>query len=205
MKILYFSPHPDLNLASPAGYGTHMREMIHAFRDLGHEVETCIMGGEQQPGSVPPKNGLKQMVKSFVYGRIWESLRDLRLVRFDRYARKRLSDKVTAFMPDVIYERGYYLMTSGVRVAREKKITHILEMNAPYLEEKAEMQGRGLLSPGLKREKEQISKTDRLVVVSTALKEYYEKKYPGTASKTLVTPNAVRPDSVSSDPSITGE
>ena len=45
MKILYYSPHPHLNLSAETGYATHMREMINAFQERGHTVILVIRGG----------------------------------------------------------------------------------------------------------------------------------------------------------------
>ncbi|MEY3398003.1 MAG: hypothetical protein RL220_597, partial [Bacteroidota bacterium] len=47
MKILYYSPHPNLNLATPSGPGTHMREVIEALESQGHTVVRFIAGGEE--------------------------------------------------------------------------------------------------------------------------------------------------------------
>ena len=44
MKILYYSPHPHLHIEDQTGYGTHMREMIGAFEELGHQVKFLIAG-----------------------------------------------------------------------------------------------------------------------------------------------------------------
>ena len=44
MKILYYSPHPQLRVEDQTGYGTHMREMIAAFETLGHDVDFLIAG-----------------------------------------------------------------------------------------------------------------------------------------------------------------
>jgi hypothetical protein len=36
MRIVYYSPHPQLSLKAQTGTGTHMREIIDALRSLGH-------------------------------------------------------------------------------------------------------------------------------------------------------------------------
>ena len=79
MKILYYSPNPNLNLSDPAGYGTHMREMIKAFRALGHEVEVQIMGGTEPKPSVAAKPSLlKRFAKVVIPSRRWQTLKDQR-------------------------------------------------------------------------------------------------------------------------------
>ncbi len=203
MKILYYSPHPLLNLSSPAGYGTHMREMIQAFRELGHEVQPLIMGGEELPttnGETAKKQSLKTRLKPWVPGRIWSSLKDLNLIRFDRFAASELRNQIAQFQPDLIYERAAYLQSSGVRTAKETGVHHILEMNAPYTEEHVAFNGNSfLVGQGEKAEAIQLQLTDRVCVVSSALETYFMKKHDLGREKFLVTPNAVDPAKLTVD------
>ena len=198
MKILYFSPHPNLYLGIPSGPGVHMREVIQGFEQLGHEVEPVIMGGVEEPLTtvVSEEAGspsLKHRLKPFIPNLLWQTLKDLQLMRFDKHAADELEEAIRRFQPDLIYERCYYGMTSGVEVARKQGIRHILEMNAPYPEERVDMEGKSLLlGKAKKKEQQQIQQTSRLVVVSSALKAYAEKISKGAAVKTVITPNAIR-------------
>lgn len=195
MKILYYSPHPNLNFGAPSGPGTHMREMVQAFRELGHEVELCILGGtewQQGQGGAPPSGGLKQRIKPLVPGLVWHTMKDRNLLKFDQHAGQELRAACDRFAPDLIYERGYYLMTSGVQVASERGIKHIMEINAPYPEEKVDMEGKSIYHRrAVLAELEQFQRTSKLVVVSQALQEYYLRR-DAHPEKILVTPNAVR-------------
>lgn len=80
MKILYYSPHPHLKLEDNTGYGTHMREIIQAFRSLGHEVFPVIMGGicrkDTQDQDVGMKNTTKIKIKKYIPSILWETLKD---------------------------------------------------------------------------------------------------------------------------------
>ncbi|NQX92481.1 MAG: glycosyltransferase, partial [Flavobacteriales bacterium] len=196
MKILYFSPHPNIGLHTQSGPGTHIREVIAAFRKEGHEVQTLIMGGKepaQGQNQTAPPTGLKQRVKPLIPPYLWQSLKDRNLLKFDRYAKQELIQKIQEFQPDLIYERGYYMMTSGVEAAKEMGIKHCLEMNAPYPEEKLEMEGKGIHDrKASHREKQQVESTDLLVVVSSALKDYFLKRTNIDPNRVLVTPNAIR-------------
>ncbi|HEU4717748.1 MAG TPA: glycosyltransferase, partial [Bacteroidia bacterium] len=129
MKILYYSPHPALNLSAQTGYGTHMREMIRAFREAGHEVKTCIRGGEQMPvssGGATAGNG-KRLLKKIIPRFLWRTLKERRLMREDKISEAVLAKAMEEFQPDVIYERAAYLCISGRNVAVRKKIPHIVE------------------------------------------------------------------------------
>ncbi len=198
MKILYFSPHPHLNLAGSTGYGRHMREIIAALKKNGHDVQTLIVGGETlSESSGETSNGCKKILKKIIPGIIWETLVDYKLIRLDKAVSNRLLDSINKFNPDIIYERGYYLMPSGALIAKKKNIMHILEINGPYVEERIELKGKSLLTDrAAKMEKLQIENTNLLVVVSSPLKSYFTKKYSIDPAKVLVTPNAVNFDDI---------
>ncbi|MFT4678127.1 MAG: glycosyltransferase involved in cell wall biosynthesis [Litorivivens sp.] len=197
MKIIYYSSHPNLNLAAPSGPGTHMREVIAGFEHAGHIVIPVILGGYTLDKSTSQKSGQptwKQKVKQLIPSIIWQSLKDFNLLRFDRYAQSELQLAVDKEQPDMIYERGYYLMTSGVKVAAQNTIKHVIEINAPYPEEKVYMEGKSLfLHRGTKAEKEQALGASMVVVVSSALKSYLIERTGIDERKILVTPNAVDP------------
>jgi glycosyltransferase involved in cell wall biosynthesis len=206
MKILYYSSHPNLGLNDKAGYGTHMREMIKAFEMLGHEVLPVIMGGVEVK-EIDKKNqasdnfSLKAFLRKYTPASIWKTLLDIKLLQFDKKAEAVLKAKVAEFKPDLIYERGAYFQLSGVNVANNAGVKHILENNSPYVEESAVFErSRGYLYSGaLKAEKELLEKTDKVLVVSTALKEYYVKKHKINPDKILVTPNCINLDIVKVD------
>ncbi|NNE55945.1 MAG: glycosyltransferase family 4 protein [Flavobacteriales bacterium] len=205
MKIIYYSPHPNLNLSAPSGPGTHMREVIAAFERKGHTVVPLIMGGTEMDQSTQidfTQSLIKKLLRKVLPESLWQSFKDWRLRRFDRkHAEKHLEAIVQQESPDLIYERGYYLMTSGVKVAKRRSIPHTIELNAPYPEEKMAMEGLSFfINKANTCEGEQVSMTNRVVVVSSALKEYLSDRYPKHAEKIIVTPNAVNPDKLKIDP-----
>lgn len=197
MKILYYSAHPNLRLATASGPGTHMREVINAFEENGNEVRTLIMGDYGREDEVPnSKNsngsGIKSKIKPFVPAYLWQTLKDRNLLAYDRYAATALDEVVQEFQPDLIYERGYFLMTSGIAIAKAHKIKHALEMNAPYPEEKKSMEGTSWYDRIAKaKEREQVQGTDKLVVVSSDLKRYFVEGCEIREDKVLITPNAI--------------
>ena len=78
MKILYYSPHPNLRIEDQTGYGTHMREMIAAFESLGHKVDFLIAGhrvvhAKDAQGSNARKSLVKKAVKLLIPRLIWET------------------------------------------------------------------------------------------------------------------------------------
>lgn len=204
MRILYYSPHPNLNLQDPAGYGTHMREMIAAFRAMGHDVLPVIMGGTEPRSSGGGKRRLgfvKSVAKRLISRKRWETLKDRHLMAFDQKAREHLAAAIAAFQPDLIYERANYMQVSGVRAAQEAGVLHILEVNSPYTEEKEELEGPSYLLPQANDlEREQLRKTSHVVVVSSSLRDYLVEKHGLRASRFSVVPNAIDPSKLQVEP-----
>jgi len=205
MKIVYFSPHPNLNLSALSGPGTHMREVIAGFRSQGHEVVTCIMGGEKiGNASIPTQSiSFKSKIKKWIPGIIWQTLKDFQLIKFDKYAFKTLEEIVRKVKPDLIYERSYYLMQSGDEVAKKYSIKYFLEVNAPFIEEKKSMEGKSFLtSRASKIERIKNRSADRIVTVSSALKNHLINEYDCHEEKVFMIPNAVNPSNVDIDKSV---
>lgn len=193
MRILYYSGHPGLGLHDPAGYGTHMREMIGAFRALGHVVDPVVLG-EVAPGPATSSR-IRDRVRSLLPPTARETLKDLALLLHEERAARRLDEAVRRFRPELLYERSTYLHGAGVRVARRRGIRHVLEVNAPYLQEKAQLAASGSALAGCARHVEgrQLRGTDRIVVVSTALRDYLAREHAVARARFVVEPNAVHP------------
>lgn len=199
MKILYICTQPDLSQHAKSGPGTHMREMIAAFRKLGHEVRTEIEGdrhySEESGYRVPPPAGWKKMIKSFVPGKVWRSLKDRRLYLHNKAVEDKLRAAINEYQPDVIYERASFLQYITATLAEEAQITHVLEINAPFASQRRQYFGSSFYyKKGLAMEKHIVSKAQRIAVVSGVLRDYYQHAYPVTREKIVVTPNAVNPD-----------
>lgn len=207
MKILYFSPHPHLNLSDPSGYGTHMREMIASFKKLGHTVETLIIGGEEHQDyemGAFTSNPFKKIIKKLVPRIIWNTIKDNQFIRLDISNQQLLEAAIQELQPDLIYERGAHLFLSGVQAAKKYNIKHFLEINAPFWEEKLELEGARLLKKRAdNREYKLLSQTDKLFVVSSPLKDYFCQKHSVPKTKAVVIPNAVSKKDVNINSEIT--
>ena len=204
MKILYYSAHPGLKMNAATGYGTHMREMIEAFKRKGHEVLPVILGDIKRNIEVVPESNklfLKKAIKKIIPNYLWKSLKDYELIKFDLNAELILEEKIIAFNPDLIYERGSYLQLSGVKMAKKFKLKHYIELNAPFVEESASFEGAAgfFKQKALHIEKEQILQSEKTIVVSSALQNYYSDKYKVHKSNFLVTPNCINAQGVLSN------
>ncbi len=200
MKILYFSPHPHINLAAPSGPGTHIREVIAGFESEGHTVVRFIEGGETLGETGQAIAFKKRAWKKLIPSILWETLRDLQMMRLDKSVEARLSALVEREKPDLIYERSCYGMGAGMRTASRFGIRYVVEMNAPYPEEKADMQGKSLLQfRGNQHEKAQVMSAFKTVVVSSAMKKYLVEKTSVKSENILVVANAVNPSHIQPD------
>jgi len=200
MKILYFSPHPHINLAAPSGPGTHIREVIAGFEAQGHRVVRFIAGGEKLDSTAKKIDFKKRPWKKLIPSVIWETLRDIQMVRLDRRIEARLTEVIKVEKPDFIYERSCYGMGAGMRAAKKLGIRYVVEMNAPYPEEKVQMQGKSLIQfLGDRHEKMQVTNAFRTIVVSSAMKNYLIRKTNIDASKIVVLANAVNPSHIQSN------
>jgi glycosyltransferase involved in cell wall biosynthesis len=182
---------------APTGYGTHMREMIAAFRRAGHEVRPLIAGNNKRAeyGEPTSESRIKVLLKKYFPSILWETLKDISLLRFDSRLESVLEKEITEFEPDLIYERSAYLQNSGVKLATKMKLPHIVEINAPYPEERVSFSGRSLLVDFAKNtERELLVKSTMVSVVSSALKEHFVSMVPEAADKLVIVPNSVNPD-----------
>lgn len=199
MKILYICTQPDLSQYAKSGPGTHMREMIAAFRGLGHEVRTEIEGdrhySEETGYKVPPPAGWKRILKGLVPGKVWRSLKDRRLLQHNERVKGKLDEVIRSYQPDLIYERASYLQFVATDLSKAHEIHHILEINAPFAEQRNKYFGSSFYyAKGLAMEHRIVSSASGIAVVSGVLKDYYEQRYEASKGKIIITPNAVNPD-----------
>ncbi len=205
MKLLYYSPHPHLSIHAPTGYGTHMREMITAFRAHGMEVMTLIAGDLVAPADTvgSTSGSAKGKLRNAMPPLFWECLKDIQRLRFDHKMKRKLEDAIRTFSPDVVYERVAYLQTSGVRAASGAGVRHIAEINAPFPEERVAFSGNSLLlNKARSAEREILKSTNAVSVVSSALASYLGKICPGVMPKIHVIPNCINPDDAHSNPEL---
>lgn len=195
MKIIYYSPHPHLNLMSSAGFGTHMRGMIDAFRKKNCDIRTVILGGETNPPDAPDNKkskSVKNALKKAAGKNIWRTFRDFNLLWFDRTAASQLAKAIEQFKPDFIYERTNYLQLSGIQMAQKYDITHVSELNTPYVDQQNYLSGSRSYIERYSRivEEKQLKETDLALAVVGPLKEYFCGRYRLDKTKFLITHDA---------------
>jgi glycosyltransferase involved in cell wall biosynthesis len=203
MRIIYYSAHPQLDLAAQTGYGRHMRETIAAMRKAGHEVHPLVMGSKAvATGDKVGVSGLKSLVKKIVPRYIWRSAKEYKLDQYDKQCAENLRELVDQLKPDLIYERLAWLQDSGADVARNTGTRLIVEINAPFEEEVKVFERAGSIfeNKGIRKLKSIFEQAEKIVTVSGALRDHLIKKYNAAARKIVVVPNAVNPEDFIPDP-----
>ncbi len=171
-----------------------MRETIRALRGTGCTVVPCVVGDQGPPpeGSAATAGGLRGLAREVTPRYVWQGLRDLALLRRDHRTEDDVAKTIERERPDAIYERAAYLCASGVRAAAAAHVPLVLEVNAPYVEERRRLHGRGLLDgrgPGWEREV--LHGASLVVTVSTALADRLQDTSGIGSDKIRVLPNAV--------------
>ncbi len=184
MKILYH--HRTLG---DGAEGIHIKEMVTAFRGLGHKV--LVIGPVNNQTFRPSsKNSWLSCVKNIAKGSLYELLE----IGYNFYNYCYLRKVVAKFKPDLIYDRYITFNYSCVAFGKLNSIPVILEVNAPLAFERSKEGDESLF---FKRvafflEKKICSDAFHTITVSTPLKSYLKSiGVPG--DKVTVVPNGVDP------------
>src|SRR3989442_12222201 len=146
MKVRYLCSHASIDLTGQKGASIHIRSLVRALADLGHEV-TVLCTQVSSPTSIEaelhakvrpvPLTGWNQGLARAVRAgdrflrkptrKFPDAVRALHNLRFFRAA----TDAARKHHPDFIYERYSLLGPAGLRLARDRPIPLVLEENAP--------------------------------------------------------------------------
>lgn len=185
MKILYH--HRTLG---DGAEGIHIREMVKAFRALGHQVKVIGPAGESVPEHSAKPNKL-----SLIKQRIPAILYELLEIAYTPYCLLKTSWEIHNFKPDFIYDR-YITFNAGIVLAGKiRSIPVCLEVNAPLAMERSTEQDERLIFKQLASwiERWVCTNATETIVVSTPLKSYLES-IGVPKDKCVVMPNGADPD-----------
>ena len=186
MRVLYH----HRTLAEDA-QGVHIEEITRALRRGGHSVREASLvkrdpvasqgsssnsGSPSTPtagphaaanGSGSGSGGPWRLVAKLARGPLYE----LAEYAYNVPARRMLEREIRDFRPHLIYERYSLSTVAGIRAARALQVPHILEVNAPLVDEK--LRWGKLWFRGLARRIERwiFKNTDCVIVVSDVLKK----------------------------------
>ena len=187
MRIIYH--HRTL---SDGAEGIHIREMVLAFRQLGHEVKVIGPLGEmhetKDSNSKPSRlANLKALIPDLLFEcfEIFYNFIGL-LLLFKAHIR---------FHADLIYDRYITFNASSVLFGKIFRIPVAMEVNAPLAFERATEPDERLILRRFAQITESwiCSNANRVFAVSTPLKKHL-KKHGVRSEKVTVLPNAVNVD-----------
>ncbi|MCG8567358.1 MAG: glycosyltransferase family 4 protein [Desulfobacterales bacterium] len=186
MKILYH--HRTLG---DGAEGIHIREMVSAFRKLGHDVEMAGPAAkENQPRGVKPAawgEWLKKLIPRPVY--------EILELGYNLAALVNLHGQIRRVKPDFIYDRYMIFNYAVVGLGKWLGIPVFLEFNAPLAHERHVESDEKLYFKSLAHHLEAKTSHDahKTIVVSTPLKIYLQGQgVPG--ENIMVMPNGVNRD-----------
>lgn len=182
MKIAYLTTDFGIPVHGAKGASIHVRELSTALVGLGHGVEimTPRAGGDAAPGFLPVVHefGLERPER-LTTGALQDDpgasepmAKEIRSMLYAANLRYRLMPLLREMRPDAIYERYALFGTTGVEIARELDIPHILEVNAPLSEEHARYRGSAFPQTIRAAERRILGSASYVIAVSAPLKEW---------------------------------
>ena len=195
MRILYH--HRTLG---DGAEGIHIREMISAFQELGHEVRVVALAGESNP-SWEDKTSRWALVKRVIP----EWSLELAEMSYNLVGVRNVSRAIKQFRPDFVYDRYNLYTNAAVKAARRAGIPSILEVNSPIAYERTHYEVHPLRFPRLANhyERKVFQSADHIFAVSTPLQEYLITETDVPAQRITVLPNGANPSHLK--PSAEGE
>ncbi len=180
MKILYH--HRTLG---DGAEGIHIREMVTAFREMGHNVKVIGPVGETGD-NVSKKARIFEKLKEIMPNVFFELLE----IFYNIYAIIALYKCVKSFSPDFIYDRYITFNVSSAIVGKYFDVPVIMEVNAPLALERSEQPDEELFlkKTAFYLEKWICTNATKTITVSTPLAEYY-KELGVPDAKLIVMPN----------------
>jgi glycosyltransferase involved in cell wall biosynthesis len=209
MKILYLCADSGIDVAGVKGASIHVRALVRAFAELGHEV-TVLCATASIPKSLESDLNARVLVCpqaawNHAFGRALRSLnrflgrperRNLDLLKLlhNLSLRRFVAHAVRQANPDFIYERYSLWAVAGLQVAKQSSLPLVLEVNAPLAYEE-QVYRAGLTFPPLARWVERLlwRRADVVIPVSGALRQRMVNSCVA-AERIHVLPNAVDTD-----------
>jgi glycosyltransferase involved in cell wall biosynthesis len=172
--------------------GIHIIEMIHAFRELGHQVQVVCPSVASRSKDSAVADVENDRLVARVKRRMPVSIFRIIEVLYNCITYTKMIHAIWRWKPDFIYERYCRSNFGGVLAAKHFRVPHVLEVNTPYSVELKLYVGGTHHWLDQQLENFTLNRADRIATVSNALKDYLaDQGVP--AESMLVTPNAISP------------
>jgi len=158
------------------GQAVHVRALIRAFLDEGHEVREVALEPVFARDAAAGCEGGRTARPWWGIDRLPRPLLELAEDSYSLVARRMIERAAAAFRPDFIYERYAFGNVGGVCAARRLGVPLVLEVNAPLVDEIRAT--RGLFMPAVARRLEAaaLRRADLVCVVSRVLGRMVEER-----------------------------
>lgn len=183
MRIAVLCTDLGVRVPGTKGASLHLCAIASAFSHLGHDVKLIAVAG---PGGPPPELDCLLFAHPGRADGIERERRKLRMV--DQVVEGATAD-LSAFQPDLLYERLSLFGTAGSRLAVMTGATHVIEVNALLAEEEARWRRLVLVDEAAGRERDALARADLRVCVSAEVAASVARVAPGPP--TIVVPNGV--------------
>lgn len=146
------------------GQAVHVREMIGALRQAGHEVRECALVPKTETSAAGPRRpGLWQRL------RLPRACVEVLEVLYNRRGRSMLLEAARGFRPHFVYERHALHCRAGLDVARVLGVPLLLEVNSPMVAEMQRLGSLRLPARASATEREVLGGADAVLAVTRVL------------------------------------
>lgn len=187
MKIIYH--HRTL---ADGAEGIHIREMIKAFRALGHEVKVVALVGERDD-----ENRVSKQASRWSRISTWlpHGGYEIAEIGYNFVGSRAVTKAMKAFRPDLVYDRYNSYSTAAVVAARRAGVPVLLEVNGPVALERAQYDGPGLRWPRMAQRYERFicNLATHVFAVSSPLRDFLVAERGVPADNITVLPNGADP------------
>lgn len=200
MKICYVCPDLGIPLDGTKGASAHVRGVIRAFQELGHEVRAVV-------GITDSDAGLGIPVKVVPRPEVWTGLvlEDApRIVRALGHLWNNvelehcLREVCEEFQPDLLYERYSPFGAATGQFAKAHGLNHVLEVNALLAEEGDKYRKQALREASAHLEQVAFRTAGTVITVSESLREGVIRR-GGDPDRVTTVPNGVETELFSAD------
>ncbi len=180
MRIAYVCADRGVDPFGFSGSSTHVREMLVALAARGHDVTLLAANAGTAPRSFPARivdlqadaslaEVTARMQKAGEAGSSRQS-KEVRSLLRNLSLETALSELRPR--PDLVYERQSLWSIAGLRWARRSGVPHLLEVNAPLVEQQREYRELELAPAAAAIEAALLSGSDRVLVTAAHLADY---------------------------------
>ncbi len=182
MRLAYLSTDPGIAYGGSKGASVHLAEMTAALAGSGSEV--LLVVSAVQPDTPDPPRG---MTVETLPGPAKTATAAERLAA-EPFRQSWLERRFAAFGAEAVYERLALHTSAGAAAAHRLGVPHLVEINAPLLEEAAAFRHLDHAGTADRLEQSTLVAADVVIAVSRPLAAYASAR---GARRVVVMPNAI--------------